>query len=41
MNNYHLKLEASWDEVKERIKEVNAEITDADWCMNRAGKKNF
>ena len=30
MDTYHLKLEASWDEVKERIKEVHTDLTDAD-----------
>jgi len=30
MEAYILKLEAPWDEVKEMLKEVNAELTDAD-----------
>lgn len=30
MDNYQLKLESPWEEVKERIKEVNLEITDED-----------
>lgn len=30
MNDYQLKLEAPWPEVKERLKEVNVELTDED-----------
>ena len=30
MNAYHLKLEDPWPEVKERLKEVNVELTDED-----------
>ena len=30
MDNYQLKLEAPWPEVKERLKEVNTELTDED-----------
>ena len=30
MSNYQLKLEAPWHEVKEKLKEVNAELTDED-----------
>jgi hypothetical protein len=30
MNNYTLKLEAPWPEVRERLKEVNNELTDED-----------
>ena len=30
MKDYQLKLEAPWNEVKERIKEVHAGLTDAD-----------
>lgn len=30
MNNYQLKLEAPWPEVKEKLKEVNTDLTDED-----------
>ena len=30
MEQYRLKLEAPWDEVKEMLKEVNHELTDDD-----------
>ncbi len=30
MNTYELKLEAPWEEVKERLKEVHVELTDED-----------
>ena len=30
MENYRLKLEAPWEEVKEMLKEVNQELTDED-----------
>jgi len=41
MNAYHLKLAASWDEVKERIKEVYAEITDADLVYEPGQEKEL
>ena len=30
MDKYHLKLDAPWDEVKERLKEVQCDLTDDD-----------
>lgn len=30
MTSYTLKLEAPWDEVKEMLKEINADLTDED-----------
>ncbi|MGN6401778.1 MAG: CsbD family protein [Flavisolibacter sp.] len=30
MTSYKLKLEAPWDEVKEMLKEINADLTDED-----------
>ena len=30
MANYDLKLQAPWEEVKEKLKEVHLELTDAD-----------
>lgn len=30
MKTYHLKLDAPWPEVKERLKEVHVELTDED-----------
>jgi len=41
MDNYHLNLAASWDEVKERIKEVNPELTDADLVYEPGQEKEF
>jgi len=41
MNAYHLKLAASWDEVKERIKEVYPEITDADLVYEPGQEKEL
>jgi len=41
MKNYHLKLEASWDEVKERIKETHAELTDADLVYEPGREKEL
>jgi len=41
MDTYHLKLEASWDEVKERIKEVCAELTDADLVYEPGQEKEL
>jgi hypothetical protein len=39
MNTYDLKLEAPWQEVKERLKEVNIELTDED-LVYTPGKEN-
>jgi uncharacterized protein YjbJ (UPF0337 family) len=33
MNSQKLKLESPWQEVKEKIKEVNYELTDADLVL--------
>ncbi|MBO9657587.1 MAG: general stress protein CsbD [Chitinophagaceae bacterium] len=33
MNSQKLKLESPWNEVKEKIKEVNYELTDADLVL--------
>jgi hypothetical protein len=41
MDTYHLKLAASWDEVKERIKEGNAELTDADLVYEPGQEKEL
>lgn len=30
MDNYTLKLEAPWEEVKEMLKEINTDLTDED-----------
>ncbi|HMR91438.1 MAG TPA: hypothetical protein PKC69_03960 [Chitinophagaceae bacterium] len=30
MDNYQLKLEAPWETVKEKLKEINYELTDED-----------
>ena len=41
MDSYHLKLHASWDEVKERIKEVDADLTDADLVYEPGHEKEL
>lgn len=41
MKNYHLKLDASWDEVKERMKEIHPELTDADLVYEPGGEKEL
>ncbi len=41
MDNYQLKLEAPWEEVKERIKEVNLEITDEDLVYTPGKEKEL
>jgi hypothetical protein len=41
MKNYRLKLEAPWDEVKERIKETHAELTDADLVYEPGREKEL
>ena len=41
MNNYQFKLASSWDEVKEKIKEVNAELTDADLVYEPGREKEL
>jgi hypothetical protein len=34
-----LKLNSSWDEVKEKIKEINPEITDSDLVLDHANEE--
>lgn len=34
-----LKLHSSWDEVKEKIKEINLEITDSDLDLDHSNEK--
>jgi uncharacterized protein YjbJ (UPF0337 family) len=41
MNNYHLELKAPWDQVKERIKEVHTELTDADLVYKPGQEKEL
>jgi len=41
MNNYHLNLEAPWNKVKERIKEVHADLTDADLVYEPGHEKEL
>lgn len=41
MKNYHLKLEAPWDEVKERMKEVHPALTDADLVYEPGQEKEL
>jgi hypothetical protein len=41
MREYELKLEAPWDEVKEMIQEVNADLTDEDLHYERGKEKEL
>jgi hypothetical protein len=41
MDNYQLKLEAPWTEVKEQLKEVHAELTDEDLCYEPGQEKEL
>lgn len=41
MDNYQLKLEAPWPEVKEMLKEVNMELTDEDLELQPGGEKEL
>jgi hypothetical protein len=41
MDNYQLKLEAPWSEVKEMLKEVNIELTDEDLELQPGGEKEL
>ena len=41
MDNYHFNLTTSWDEVKEKIKEGNAELTDADLVYEPGQEKEL
>jgi hypothetical protein len=41
MDNYQLKLEAPWPEVKERLKEVNTELTDEDLAYTPGQEKQL
>jgi hypothetical protein len=36
-----IKLNSSWDEVKERIKEINPEITDSDLVLDHAKEEEL
>lgn len=39
MDNYTLKLDASWEETKELLKEANLELTDDDLDLERDGDR--
>jgi hypothetical protein len=41
MDNYQLKLEAPWQEVKEMLKEVNMDLTDEDLELKPGGEKEL
>ena len=41
MREYELKLEAPWDEVKEMLQEVNADLTDDDLHYERGKEKEL
>jgi hypothetical protein len=41
MNDYALKLEAPWPEVRERLKEVHNELTDEDLVYSPGNEKEL
>jgi uncharacterized protein YjbJ (UPF0337 family) len=41
MENYQLKLEGPWDEVKEKLKEANTELTDDDLTYQPGEEKEL
>lgn len=41
MDDYQLKLEAPWEEVKEMLQEINVELTDEDLRYERGQEKEL
>jgi hypothetical protein len=41
MNEYQLKLEAPWSEVKEMLQEINIDLTDEDLNYERGKEKEL
>jgi hypothetical protein len=41
MNEYELKIEAPWDEVKEMIREINMDLTDEDLSYEPGKEKEL
>jgi hypothetical protein len=41
MDQYELKLEASWDEVKDMLQEINMDLTDEDLSYERGKEKDL
>jgi len=41
MENYQLKLDGPWDEVKEKLKEANTELTDDDLTYQPGEEKEL
>lgn len=41
MDNYELKLEAPWSEVKNQLKEVNLDLTDEDLRYEKGKEKEL
>ena len=41
MDNYNLKLEAPWEEVKEMIKEIHTDFTDEDLAYEPGKEKEL
>lgn len=41
MNEYELKLEAPWSEVKEMLQEVNVDLTDEDLSYEKGKEKEL
>jgi hypothetical protein len=41
MNEYQLKLEAPWEEVKEMLQEINTDLTDEDLRYERGNEKEL
>jgi len=41
MDNYQLKLEAPWDEVKEMLREINTDLTEEDLRYENGNEKQL
>lgn len=41
MNEYELKLEAPWPEVKEQLQEINTDLTDEDLAYEQGKEKEL
>jgi hypothetical protein len=41
MNEYELKIEAPWEEVKDMLKEINTDLTDEDLYYEKGKEKEL
>ena len=41
MNEYELKLEAPWEEVKDMLQEINVHLTDEDLAYEKGNEKDL